>query len=110
MQSSWSTRVSLSLIAGLFLVVAPSWERVQPAFAADPAQSPEPPAATAPDEQSQHPGVEPNCRAEVKKLCGGVRPGGGRIKQCIQDNESKLSPACQKKVGSRLEQEGLTKR
>jgi hypothetical protein len=78
MESSWSARVFLPLMVGLFLIIALSRGGVQPASAADPAQSPEPPSVTAPDESSEHPGVASNCRAEVKKLWGthqAVYPG-----------------------------------
>ncbi|HJU06252.1 MAG TPA: hypothetical protein VJ692_13980, partial [Nitrospiraceae bacterium] len=77
-----------------------------PAFAADPETSSQPstpPATTATDDPSQHQSIAPNCRAEVKNLCKGIRPGGGRIKKCILENETKLSPACQKAVQERLE-------
>jgi hypothetical protein len=39
-------------------------------------------------------GLEPSCRAELKRLCQGVQPGGGRIRQCIEQNQQKLSPQC----------------
>ena len=35
------------------------------------------------------------CGADVRALCGGVPPGGGRIMQCIADRAADLSPACQ---------------
>jgi hypothetical protein len=99
MKSSWSARVSLPLIVGLFLVVLPSWERVQPAFAADSAQSPEPPAATAPDGPSEHPDVAPNCRAEVKKLCGGVDPVGGASSSASRTMRVSCPPRVRRKWG-----------
>jgi hypothetical protein len=34
-----------------------------------------------------------------------IRPGGGRIKKCIQDNETKLSPACREAAQEHLEQQ-----
>jgi hypothetical protein len=78
---------------------------VMPSAFADPstAHAADPPPVSTPDDASEHHGVAPNCRAEIKKLCQGVRPGGGRIKKCIADNESKLSPPCQKAVQERLE-------
>jgi hypothetical protein len=34
------------------------------------------------------------CGADVRSLCGGVAPGGGRIAQCLSTNAASLSPAC----------------
>jgi len=35
------------------------------------------------------------CGADVRSICGGVAPGGGRIVQCLATNAGQLSPACQ---------------
>jgi hypothetical protein len=34
------------------------------------------------------------CGADVRSLCGGVAPGGGRIMECIASRAADLSPAC----------------
>jgi hypothetical protein len=34
------------------------------------------------------------CGGDVRALCGGVAPGGGRIVQCLATNAGSLSPAC----------------
>ena len=34
------------------------------------------------------------CGADVRSICGGVSPGGGRIVQCLATNAAQLSPAC----------------
>jgi Cysteine rich repeat len=34
------------------------------------------------------------CGADVRTLCAGVAPGGGRIVQCLAANAAALSPAC----------------
>ena len=34
------------------------------------------------------------CGADVRSICGGVAPGGGRIVQCLATNAGSLSPAC----------------
>jgi len=34
------------------------------------------------------------CGADVRSICGGVAPGGGRILQCLATNAAQLSPAC----------------
>ncbi|THD60039.1 MAG: hypothetical protein E7813_24010 [Bradyrhizobium sp.] len=35
------------------------------------------------------------CSGDVRGLCGGVQPGGGRIMQCLATQAASLSPACQ---------------
>jgi hypothetical protein len=35
------------------------------------------------------------CSGDVRTICGGVAPGGGRIVQCLATNAARLSPACQ---------------
>lgn len=102
---------SLWQVSVFFLVVFLSCS-LTPALAADPESPPTQPAAPSvatPEDPSQHQSMTPNCRDEVKKLCRGVRPGGGRIKQCIEENEGKLSPACQKAVQERLDKGGSKK-
>lgn len=34
------------------------------------------------------------CGADVRSICGGVQPGGGRIMQCLATNAGSLSPEC----------------
>jgi hypothetical protein len=34
------------------------------------------------------------CADDVRALCAGVIPGGGRIKQCIVENRDRLSDGC----------------
>ena len=38
--------------------------------------------------------VRSACGADIRSLCAGVAPGGGRIVQCIAGNAASLSPAC----------------
>ncbi|OPY93701.1 hypothetical protein A5906_18125 [Bradyrhizobium sacchari] len=38
--------------------------------------------------------VRSACGADIRTLCAGVAPGGGRIIQCISNNAASLSPAC----------------
>ena len=35
------------------------------------------------------------CRGDVRKICAGVKPGGGRIEACIQSHLTELSASCQ---------------
>ena len=35
------------------------------------------------------------CGADIRALCAGVAPGGGRIMQCISNRAADLSPGCQ---------------
>jgi hypothetical protein len=39
------------------------------------------------------------CGGDVRSLCGGVAPGGGRIVQCLAANAASLSPACKDVLG-----------
>ena len=39
------------------------------------------------------------CGADVRALCGGVAPGGGRIVQCLATQAASLSPACKDVLG-----------
>ncbi|MGA7073774.1 cysteine rich repeat-containing protein, partial [Bradyrhizobium sp.] len=34
------------------------------------------------------------CGADVRALCGGVAPGGGRLIQCLATQSASLSPDC----------------
>jgi hypothetical protein len=40
------------------------------------------------------------CAADVKKLCPGVKPGEGRIHQCMTSHEAEISPACREVIGA----------
>ena len=39
------------------------------------------------------------CGGDVRTLCGGVAPGGGRIMQCLAAQAASLSPACKDVLG-----------
>lgn len=34
------------------------------------------------------------CEADMRTVCAGIRPGGGRLLQCIQANPDKISQPC----------------
>ena len=40
------------------------------------------------------------CEADYQAYCSNVRPGGGRIIACLQQNAAKLSPGCQKALAA----------
>jgi len=34
------------------------------------------------------------CRDDLTKFCSDIKPGGGRLMQCIDKNDAKVSPRC----------------
>ena len=38
------------------------------------------------------------CKADAKRLCRGVRPGGGRMLQCLKAHENDLTVGCAKEL------------
>ena len=34
------------------------------------------------------------CEADVKRLCAGVEPGGGRLKDCLMQHKEEMSVGC----------------
>ena len=40
------------------------------------------------------------CSADVRSLCSGIAPGGGRIKHCIAEKHDQLSQACKDALAS----------
>lgn len=47
-----------------------------------------------PEMQKQIRAVAAACRVDIRKYCGGIEPGGGRIAVCLGANEEKLAPGC----------------
>lgn len=41
------------------------------------------------------------CRADVERLCAGIKPGDGRIAQCFKEHRSEISEACRAAVKER---------
>jgi hypothetical protein len=35
------------------------------------------------------------CAADIRKLCGEIKPGEGRLKACVKEHFGQLSPSCQ---------------
>ena len=42
--------------------------------------------------------VSKACRADVKKNCAGITPGGGRIESCMKDRFADMSDACKEVI------------
>ncbi len=38
------------------------------------------------------------CFEEVETICEGIKPGDGRLRECIKENKDKFSPECQAKM------------
>lgn len=38
------------------------------------------------------------CEADLRKLCAGVQPGGGKLSQCLQQNAASVSQPCKEKL------------
>lgn len=38
--------------------------------------------------------VRAACEADVKRLCAGIQPGGGRLLACLQQNGASVSQPC----------------
>jgi hypothetical protein len=47
--------------------------------------------------------VRDACREDVRALCAGVLPGGGRIRQCMKEKRDQLSDACKSALAARLQ-------
>jgi Cysteine rich repeat len=53
--------------------------------------------------QAQSNAMARACRSDVQSLCAAVKPGGGRIAQCLQQHEAQLTPACKAQLGTMTE-------
>ena len=42
------------------------------------------------------------CMNDIKTLCGGVQPGGGRIRNCIKEHRAQLSQGCKMAIAERM--------
>jgi len=64
------------------------------------------PVVTAADAASAPDGGEAMraCKADAEKLCSGVKPGEGRIKECLKEHRKDLSPECKKEIAEARKQ------
>jgi hypothetical protein len=46
------------------------------------------------------------CKADAEKLCPGVKPGEGRIAQCLKEHKKDVSPECKREIGEARRQRG----
>jgi hypothetical protein len=60
-------------------------------------------AASQPARAEDAPSTKGACKADVQKFCADVKPGEGRIVQCIKQHESELSDACKQTLAARKE-------
>jgi hypothetical protein len=44
--------------------------------------------------------VREACKADIAKLCVGLEPGGGRIRECLKTNRDKLSDDCKAAIAA----------
>jgi hypothetical protein len=42
--------------------------------------------------------IKRDCKADVKKNCPGIVPGGGRVEACIKDHFEDMSAACKETI------------
>jgi hypothetical protein len=49
------------------------------------------------------PAVRTACAADVRALCPGVRPGGGRILQCMREKRESVSEACREALAAKFQ-------
>lgn len=45
--------------------------------------------------------IKKACEEDVKRLCADIRPGGGRLLQCLRGKPDNLTPACRQVMDSR---------
>jgi hypothetical protein len=69
------------------------------------AQGGPPPAQAAPG-GGQMAKVREACRPDVERLCKDVKPGGGRIRDCLKTHQSELSDPCKAAINDAREHRG----
>ena len=51
---------------------------------------------------AQQGAVRGACISDIKTLCGGVQPGGGRIRECFKAHREQLSSGCKMALADRM--------
>jgi Cysteine rich repeat len=95
---------SIVIVAGLLMVMPYAPDR---AYSAEPPQGQPKSSQSEPSPEEAAGGahnlqlMRKACDEDVKKLCPDIRPGGGRILQCLRGQESNLSPSCRQVLAPR---------
>ena len=50
--------------------------------------------------QGDHSAARQACGADYRRVCSGVMPGGGRVRQCLADHFDALSDGCKQAVSA----------
>lgn len=79
---------------GLRMVRPASLRELRRAIAAILAATTAAASATAASAQAPRQEIRQACTADMRALCSGIMPGGGRIKQCMIEKFDKLSDGC----------------
>ena len=58
------------------------------------------PYASAQQKGKSAKGEDRVCAEDAKKFCSKVRPGGGRVYQCMTSHENELAPACRERLAA----------
>jgi hypothetical protein len=56
-----------------------------------------PPAHESPSHEGMK-DVRAACQGDVKKLCPGVQPGGGRLIACLKEHQDEVSDGCKEAI------------
>lgn len=43
------------------------------------------------------------CMSDIKALCAGIQPGGGRIRDCMLQKREQASPGCQAAISAAIQ-------
>jgi hypothetical protein len=57
-----------------------------------------PALAQAPAQNAPDPAMRRACMQDVRRLCPGIRPGDGRLAQCMESKNDQLSSACRQAI------------
>ncbi|HXX76245.1 MAG TPA: cysteine rich repeat-containing protein [Nitrospiraceae bacterium] len=101
----------VAVTMGLFLM---TWETGAAPSEPDSASSPPSPVGPSPNQPGQQRGgrsteamqhMRQACAADVKNFCAQVKPGGGRIVECLEDHSKEISDECYDLLEKRAERQ-----